>query len=451
MLGQSGREMSAALPEQNEERGGSIVQETSGRRVLRSSAWLLLPKSVAAILSLIYLAMITRTLGAAQFGEFALMFSFIQMICALASLQTWQIMIRYGTRLVQRQDRAAMARLTWLCIGLDLAALLIACSLAAFALWMLAAAMGWGKSDCLAILFLTAMFIVSARSTPTGLLRVNDHFREAAIPDTLVPVVRFVGTICVIAVAPSILNFLIVWIASEFVAAILMWVVALRIVRLPLNRNSLIELYRARGEFDELLPFTGWTKLGGLLSTQTIVVIVGYFAGPLFAGFFRLGDQLGQVIARIADAVTLAIYTEYARIAHRGDRERAENLIAQTTRSALVAALLIGAVLVIGGKPILSTLFGPQFVGAYPFLLCLGGAAGIKLAAIGLEPALLAQGRAKVVALCNLASSTLLVCVLLLLVPRVGSMGAAIAVLASACFTVALFVVVYRRQFSRNR
>jgi O-antigen/teichoic acid export membrane protein len=47
-------------------------KQGSGRRILRSGAWLFLPKTVSAVLSLIYLAVSTQTLGAADFGKFML-------------------------------------------------------------------------------------------------------------------------------------------------------------------------------------------------------------------------------------------------------------------------------------------------------------------------------------------------------------------------------------------
>jgi O-antigen/teichoic acid export membrane protein len=58
----------------------AVDTQKSGWRIVRSSGWLLLPKTVAAVLSLVYLALVTRTLGGAEFGKFALIFSFAQMI-----------------------------------------------------------------------------------------------------------------------------------------------------------------------------------------------------------------------------------------------------------------------------------------------------------------------------------------------------------------------------------
>ena len=58
------------------------------RRILSNIGWLLGGKGFGAVSSLLYLAILSRSLGVKDFGHFALIFGISQAVCALASFQT---------------------------------------------------------------------------------------------------------------------------------------------------------------------------------------------------------------------------------------------------------------------------------------------------------------------------------------------------------------------------
>src|SRR3546814_13033080 len=66
------------------------------RAAARNLGWLLASRGVLAVLSLVYLGVATRTLGAADFGRFAPFTGASQAIAVLVGFQTWQIVVRYG-------------------------------------------------------------------------------------------------------------------------------------------------------------------------------------------------------------------------------------------------------------------------------------------------------------------------------------------------------------------
>ena len=51
---------------------GAIFQGGPMRAIARNLGWMLASRGVLAVLSLVYLAIVTRTLGVAGFGRFAL-------------------------------------------------------------------------------------------------------------------------------------------------------------------------------------------------------------------------------------------------------------------------------------------------------------------------------------------------------------------------------------------
>ena len=65
-------------------------------RLLRNIGWLLTGRGLNAVLSLVYLALATRTLGLDNFGYFAIILALGQTVTGLANFQTWQFVVRWG-------------------------------------------------------------------------------------------------------------------------------------------------------------------------------------------------------------------------------------------------------------------------------------------------------------------------------------------------------------------
>lgn len=424
-------------------------KQGSGRRILRSGAWLFLPKTLSAVLSLIYLAVSTQTLGAADFGKFMLIFSFAQLIAGFTSFQTWQILIRYGTNLVHDKAHAELAELTWFCIILDLIGAVLTLVLAIFGAWLLAANQGWENNETIAVIVFTTLLVLTSRSTPTGLLRISDRFGDAALPDMLVPIIRLVGTGILVLTQPTIWGFLAIWLLSEFVPTIVVWINVLRQLKLPLRWRNLPRLNSLQDRFPGIGKFALWSNASSsfkLTSQQMVAVIVGVYVGAAAAGFFRLGYQLGQVFARIGDAVSMALFTEYARVAHIGGSKDAGILLSKMMKVSAVAAMLVLAIVGLAGKPIIVWLFGEEFVAAYPLVMILGTAAAVQFATLGLEPALLTAGKAGRVMLCSLAGAIIVAILLVWLLPIYGEVGAAFAMLGAAAVNAGLLIISYRQK-----
>src|SRR3546814_14513144 len=91
------------------------------RRVFANAGWLLGGKGVGALLSIIYIALATRTLGLEEFGRFALVVALGQAIAGLVTFQTWQFVVRYGAAARMEGDVARRERIVAFELMLDLA------------------------------------------------------------------------------------------------------------------------------------------------------------------------------------------------------------------------------------------------------------------------------------------------------------------------------------------
>ena len=94
------------------------------RRLMRNIGWLLGGRGVNAVLSLVYLALATRTLGIDNFGYFALIIALGQTVTGLANFQTWQFVVRWGS------DPQGPGEATGFAIALDLLSVVLGIILA---------------------------------------------------------------------------------------------------------------------------------------------------------------------------------------------------------------------------------------------------------------------------------------------------------------------------------
>src|SRR3546814_18804980 len=92
--------------------------DSSIGRILENTAWLLGGQGVGALLSFVYLAIITRTLGPAGFGPFALILTTAQVISIIVSFESWQVIVKFGQELVHNSDTDRFGRFFGFCIAI---------------------------------------------------------------------------------------------------------------------------------------------------------------------------------------------------------------------------------------------------------------------------------------------------------------------------------------------
>lgn len=404
-------------------------------RIVRNTGWLLSSKGVGAVLSLVYLGLATRTLGLAGFGQFTLIVGAAQTVVALVGFQTWQIIVRYGAAPLAAGDRAGLDDLFLLGLTLDLAGAVVGCVIVALGMDAFGAYFGWSDALRRDALLFAFVLLLTFHSTPIGVLRLHDRFRDGALADTLTPVVRLVGALILVAAGPNVSGFLLVWAASEVVTSLATWVLAHRHQRIAVRDWRWSRLRAVAARHPGLTRFAAITNAGYSLSgvaRQVPTVIVGVFVGTAAAGQFRLVQQLALGLAKFGDLVARAMFAEFSRVHAEATREKLALLFRKALRLSAIAGAIVIVVVIVAGKPLLGLIAGPAFVPAYPLLVLMGIAAAINLAGVGFEPTLMAIGGAGTALWMRLATTLLLLGLLAVLLPPFGAIGAGWATIAAA-------------------
>ena len=403
------------------------------RRALTNTGWLMGARGINAVLSLGYLALATRALGLEGFGRFVLAVSFAQALTGLASFQTWQAVVRWGHRREDSADAVGFA------LALDLVTVAVGTVGAGLLLWF--------GGDWLPVppalrheaFWLTVVMLLAVRSTPTGILRLHDHYALAATADAVTPVVRLIGAVGVFLLAPTSAAFVIVWGVAELATAFAYWRFALRDGPLPLRKVSLTRLPR---EEKDAWRFVWGTGLSGALliaSRQLLVLLVGALGGAALAGIYRVAAQLGEGLLKLAQALMRATYPELVR-----DPAAARAIAARIGRIAVITGAVTLAFGAVAGHWVIIVIAGHEYLAAYGPMLILAGAAAIELAGAPLEALLVARGRALTNFLLRALPTLLALLALPLAVARGGVNGAAGAVLIASSLSVAGLMLLNR-------
>ena len=425
-------------------------RQASLRNILVNVGWLLGGKGASAVLSTVYLTIVTRSLGVEGFGQFSLALGAGQAVASFVAFQSWQIIVRYGMPHLHAGRHDALARLVRFTALLDVAAAISGAALIAGGMWLLAGRFGWSSDFAAQATAFGVVLVISTHWTPIGVLRLHDRFATAVAADTVTPLARFVGAVAVWLWHPSVIGFLAVWAIAELLTALAYWVTALRMPGIRWRLSEPLRWQVLKADNPRLANYAVATNLSSSLDLggkQLAVLIVALIVTPAAAGGYRLAQQLAQSLAKISQMLGRAIFPELVR--SRGDASDTgdfDGLLRRTVRMTAIGGGLVFLLLLTIGRPMLGLIAGPAFLPAYPVLLVLGTAAAIDFAAVGFEPAVVALGRPGKALRLRFVSSGVLIGLMLILPRWYGALGAGFAVLAGSIVSFALLWHAVRRR-----
>lgn len=445
--------MSTSLSDESEK---SDAIPPSGRsvfgRLARNTVWIFTSRGFNSVVSVAYLAIAARALGPEKFGAFALILTYAQLLANLVQFQAWKGIVRYGAlhMAAQRSDR--LERLLGFAATLDFGSAVVGAVISVAGVPLIAPLFGWSAQDQLTVAIFAAVLLLTTGSTPSGILRLFDRFDLSAYAEAIGPLTRLAGAVIVWVMGGGVVGFLVVWVAAAAAQGIAKWFAAVVIsgARLTFGRNA---FQTAAAENDRIWRFMLQTNASNSVSLfwlQLGTLSVGAYAGAAEAGAFRLARRLAEGVARPIQPIALAVYPELARLVADDDHAQLRKVVTRIT--IISCALALGLVLVTGfaGELILRIIAGKEFEFAYTFLFLLSIATAIDLAGFAFEPVQNAHGRSWMILRSKLIAAGVYGLLLLVLLPRIGAQGAAIAAIICALLIFVQLAVSTARMLRRN-
>ena len=399
-------------------------------RLFKNIGWLLGGRGFNAVLSLVYLALATRTLGLDGFGYFAIIVALGQTVTGLANFQTWQFVVRWGA------GEEGPGEATGFAIALDMLSVVLGTIAAAI---LVSTAPLWLPlpQDLLWVAFgYCVISLLSIRTTPTGLLRLRFEFGQATAAEAVQPAIRAAGAILAWLFMPTVTGFIMAWAAAEIAVAIALWFAAARSERIDLSQISFRKIPRAHADAWRFVLSTNLSGSLNIAGKQITILLVGALGGEALAGGFRVASQLGQALVQLAQTVSKAIYPELVHA-----RDEALLIARRMANIALIGGVLAVLVALFLGRWALGAIAGPEFEGFYWAMVILAIAGAIELVGASLESLLVSAGNAGTAFIVRAVPTLLGLALLDVAIDWNGAKGAAFTVLGSSALAVIGFYV----------
>ena len=412
------------------------------RRIVKNAGALLGGKAMGGVLSLFYLAIAARSLGAEGMGYLVLASAYAVTAAGIARFQSWQAVIRFGAPMAAAGDDAALGRLLRFTVTLDLASAVVGVVLSLAFVETAFRLFGWPDAArpliyayCFAVPFLIA-------ATPTGVLRLFDRFKALGWQLAVMPLTRLVGALIVWAADGGLTGFLIVWIVSAFLDGASLWWLGWREVA----ARGLVApiLHAPRRPAPGWLGFTVKTNFASTfdLARQNVpVLIVGAVLGAAASSFVQIATNLTNLIAHPVNMLSHATYPELSRVAAQSGAAGMRAVAARSLAVGLGAAAPIVVIYCLFGGPIVTAFAGPQFAAAAPVVALMAVAQLFRTGWIVAEAAVLALGHAGLTLAAQGVSAVAQLALLFLLMPVWGAIAAPAALIAGFAMMIAAYGV----------
>ncbi len=280
-------------------------------------------------------------------------------------------------------------------------------------------------------------------------LRGLHHIVLGQVPETLVmPGVFIVAVLILGALAPAHLTLLealvarVVAVASAFVIGTIFL-----FAKLPGELRCITPEYRMAQWVRSAGPLM-WVGAMSVITMQTDVVMLAALRGPTDAGIYQVAARAAELVAFVSAISNVTLQPTLARLYTQGDLAKLKQVARMAARIMFGSALLAAVVFISAGSELLKLFYGVAYTsGAVALGILSAGWALVALTGPARE-ALIMTGGEKAAAISISVAAVLNVVLNLLLIPRLGVSGAALATALSLIACHIGYAIGVRRRLS---
>lgn len=402
--------------------------ERKGR--LANVGHLLTGDMASTMIGLAVFAVTARALGVEQYGQLALIYSYVRAIEQLVSFQSWQPLIKYGAAAQEEQHEDYRVLLTF-GLAIDIAAAVMAFAIAAILAVAIGPSLGISRELLLLTVGYSATLLFGIRGFPTAVMRLGGRFRLIAYSWLVSGLLRLALCGIGLATGAGLGFFVAAWGVTQALGAIIF--LGLAFYELRQTKVRLAEFRSMRGipaRFPGIVRFLFGANLELTIRSTTRefdTLLVGSLSDPASAGLYHVAKRFARLTQQLGDKVQTVLYPDLARLWVRRNMAAFRRAIVETEiiLALFGASVLAGAILAI--EPVLYLVVGEEFVAAGPLVVVQMLAVLFVLTGAALRTALIAAGYQAQVLKTVFVATLVFHASAILLVPMVGPIGANIA------------------------
>jgi len=414
--------------------------------ILRNTGYLFSSNGISMVLAMVQSIFAARLLGVAGVGVLGSITVFATTVKSLLSFRMSELVVKYaGDDLVKGNKERAAALIK--VVGLVEILNAIIAYLILFAAAPLAARLFAKDLSTLGLFRLYGLYILGSMVSETslGVIQLDKRFRDQAV----------------INLSQSILTAAIIFAAYVGGGGMITILLAYLLGKLFLGTGTtflaLQSLQRLFGKGwwrASISSLPDWRKLGrfaistNLSATVNLVVRdsehlwVAYFLSPAAAGLYKIGLAVVNLVVMPITPFINTTYPEISRTVEMREWPRLRRLLRRVTMISGGWTIGAGVFLAFFGKWVISLLYEPEFIPAYPILMVLLVGFGFANIFFWNRPLLLSFGLPMYPFYAMSISGLLKVVLAFLIVPRYGNVAE--AALLSMYFILSVGMILWR-------
>lgn len=376
----------------------------------------------ATVLTSILLA---RTFGPSNYGLFTFVSSITFIVALPLSGGLPDLIVREVARYELHSEWALMAGLMRRAHQFILIAtivIVLPVALIALIKWKTTSSPIWP------VLFVSMWMIplLGLSSIRAGYLKGRRRALAGNSPEFLVRPVVFLGSILILlgSAHATLVGAAIAQVASIACAFAVGHVIFVRQRQQLLRINAVA--YDFRAWIRDWIPFT--LLAGTALANQQIqTLLLGSLSTNFENGLYGAANNIGNLVSVPLLAMNLVVAPHFARICRQKDFQKLQRLATFSARIATLCALPVAIGFVVLGKPIIILVFGPEYAGAYlpGVILVIAQVMNVAFGSAG--QILNMSGNERLTTRAIMVGLMVNTIIGVMLVPRLGAIGAAIA------------------------
>lgn len=352
---------------------------TVGKRIAANTGLMVGAKALGAVFGMGTLWIATKALDPVLFGTVIFLHAYMLFFAEVATFQSWQSIIRFGTDDVKNKDVESLSSLIKFGMMLDVISVIFAylasVALFGFVVWLAGKFPGLSPGEGLDVTTLqkyAAIYclVIFARQigTSIGIFRLFDRFTILAIEALIMPVVRFAGSIYAAWAGWGIEGFLMIWFGASLLSYTCLICMALKELA---GRRLMGPVFRAKLNLRKprkgLWPFVIKSNIDSTLDTGTmhlpLLMVMAVF-GASWAGIYKIADEVAKLMSEGFKLLDQVIYPELAKLVAHGDAAKIWKIVMRAGTVLLSVGLTLSLMMYFLGPFLIGGVFGDDYVAA---------------------------------------------------------------------------------------
>ena len=421
--------------------------------ILSGSIWTLAAKVVATLFAMLASIYVARVYGAGMTGILALLNSFVVLVTIFTVLGTDTSVLRLIPEHIKKYSVIsafkAYRKTQYIVAAISILTGGMAYLLADWIADVVLSKPQIGHYVALAVCFVAARSLTDLNTSAVRGLRLNRVFAFMhVLPDMTKLIVLLVGSLFVATQDVAVYALLASWLIPALVGIVSMQVAFQRRIN-SYDRRATVEKLSVANILAISLPMLMTTSMAFIIG-RSGVIILGMYRPEQDVGYYAIAVTLATLTSFVLSAVNAMSASKFSELYHSNQMDELFYVAKKSTKLIFWSTVPILFVLILFGKFAISFLYGPAFAVAYPALVLLtigqfvnsiSGSNGMFMNMTGHQVAL--RNIMVLAALLNIGIN-------LLLTPRYGAMGAAVAAMTSTIFWNIYVLVFIKRRYGQT-